>query len=171
MYPTGYNTQLPGHVPRPGRRRTARNLGTTAPFILDGRWLHAFNGPGMTTNAVHANFRYNGLSPNTTGMDEDYDAVDLENWFLAMQSADGSVIIPSFHRPAAIRIDPNAANGHLRLGTAPNAALARRRPGPTRPRGSSAPGRPTATTRRPSPTWFPTPPARSPTTWTTTATA
>ena len=38
-------------------------------------------------------------------MDEDYDAVDLENWFLAMQSADGSVIIPSFHRPAAIRID------------------------------------------------------------------
>ena len=78
------------------------------PFILDGRWLHAFNGPGMTTNAVHANFRYNGLSPNTTGMDEDYDAVDLENWFLAMQSADGLVMIPSFHRPAAIRIDiPN----------------------------------------------------------------
>ena len=29
------------------------------PFILDGRWLHAFNGPGMTTNAVYANFRYN----------------------------------------------------------------------------------------------------------------
>ena len=42
-------------------------------------------------------------------MDEDYDAVDLENWFLAMQSADGSVIIPSFHRPAAIRIDLDAA--------------------------------------------------------------
>ena len=39
-------------------------------------------------------------------MDEDYDAVDLENWFLAMQSADGSVMIPSFHRPSAIRIDP-----------------------------------------------------------------
>ena len=35
--------------------------GHTAPFILDGRWLHAFNGPGMTTNAVHANFRYNGI--------------------------------------------------------------------------------------------------------------
>ena len=46
------------------------------------------------------------MSPNTTGMDEDYDAVDLENWFLAMQSADGSVIIPSFHRPAAIRYRP-----------------------------------------------------------------
>ena len=68
----------------------------------------------MTANAMHANFRYNGWSqnpltstgnPNLVGMDEDYDAGDLENWFLAMQSADGSVIIPSFHRPAAIRID------------------------------------------------------------------
>ncbi|MGA9922073.1 MAG: hypothetical protein WBQ29_01645, partial [Isosphaeraceae bacterium] len=85
------------------------------PFILDGRWLHAFNGPGMTTNAVYANFRYNQpfvpLGPNAQGMDEDYDAVDLENWFLAIQSADGQVIIPSFHRPAAIRVDPtNATN-------------------------------------------------------------
>ena len=87
------------------------HLGATCPFILDGRWLHAFNGPGMTTNAVHANFRYNGQSPNAVGMDEDYDAVDLENWFLAMQSADGSVIIPSFHRPAAIRYDPNGVAG------------------------------------------------------------
>ena len=40
-------------------------------------------------------------------MDEDYDACDLENWFLAIQSADGQVIIPSFHRPAIIRYDPN----------------------------------------------------------------
>ena len=80
------------------------------PFVLDGRWLHAFNGPGMTNNAVHANFRYNGQNPNQTGMDEDYDAADLENWFLAMQSADGSVIIPSFHRPAAIRVD--TVNGY-----------------------------------------------------------
>ena len=83
------------------------NLWSTFPFVLDGRWLHAFNGPGMTYNAVHANFRYNGMNLNTVGMDEDYDAVDLENWFLAMQSADGSVMIPSFHRPAAIRYDPN----------------------------------------------------------------
>ena len=40
-------------------------------------------------------------------MDEDYDACDLENWFIAVQSADGNVMIPSFHRPAIIRIDPN----------------------------------------------------------------
>ena len=40
-------------------------------------------------------------------MDEDYDACDLENWFLAIQSADGQVIIPSFHRPGIIRYDPN----------------------------------------------------------------
>ncbi len=39
-------------------------------------------------------------------MDEDYDACDLENWFLAIQSADGHVIIPSFHRPGIIRYDP-----------------------------------------------------------------
>ena len=38
-------------------------------------------------------------------MDEDYDACDLENWFLAIQSADGQVMIPSFHRPAIIRYD------------------------------------------------------------------
>ena len=71
----------------------------------------------MTTNAVYANFRYNRpfvASPNAAGMDEDYDAVDLENWFLAMQSADGSVMIPSFHRPSAIRIDPT--NGYYDWG-------------------------------------------------------
>jgi len=112
--PTGYYlTQLPGQY------LVAAAGGTLTgawQFVLDGRWLHAFNGPGMTTNAVYANFRYNGTlqglptsigNPNLVGMDEDYDAVDLENWFLAMQSADGSVMIPSFHRPAAIRIDPN----------------------------------------------------------------
>ena len=31
-------------------------------------------------------------------MDEDYDAADLENWFLSVQSADGQVVIHSFHR-------------------------------------------------------------------------
>ena len=36
------------------------------------------------------------------GMDEDYDAPDLENWFLAIQSADGKVVIPSFHRPGIL---------------------------------------------------------------------
>ena len=39
-------------------------------------------------------------------MDEDYDACDLENWFLAIQSADGQVIVPSFHRPGILRYDP-----------------------------------------------------------------
>ena len=46
-------------------------------------------------------------------MDEDYDACDLENWFLAIQSADGQVMIPSFHRPAIIRIDPQQQHGRL----------------------------------------------------------
>ena len=125
-YPTGYVTQLPGQYLVAAAGGTLTGV---CQFILDGRWLHAFNGPGMTTNAVHANFRYNGLSPNTTGMDEDYDAVDLENWFLAMQSADGSVMIPSFHRPAAIRIDLNAATPIYDWGGPQNAAWEGAAPG------------------------------------------
>ena len=71
-------------------------------------------------------------------MDEDYDACDLENWFLAIQSADGQVIIPSFHRPGIIRYDPkngvndwartNPAAQLGRLGGADPPAGRRRRP-------------------------------------------
>src|SRR5262245_38261308 len=68
------------------------------PFVLDGRWLRAFNGPGLGSvinpvtgvpNSVYGNFRYNGdlLAgaqfpraipgiPGAVGMDEDYDACD-----------------------------------------------------------------------------------------------
>lgn len=84
----------------------AENLNDDFILTLDGRWLNAFNGPGQTVNPEAGNFRYNLMNPGATGMDEDYDAVDLQNWFLAMQSADGQVIIPSFHRPAAVRYDP-----------------------------------------------------------------
>jgi hypothetical protein len=125
-----------------------------ATFTLDGRYIRAFNGPGMTlanfagldtttppdltyqgagqphNNAAFGNFRVNGPllgiglnpaglfsaanppgagaivpglgDPNQIGMDEDYDACDLENWFLALQSADGQVMIPSFHRPGIL---------------------------------------------------------------------
>ena len=90
-----------------------------SPFVLDGRFLHAFNGPGMGPMAVYGNFRMNGGllagdrqvvacgNPDGVGMDEDYDACDLENWFLAIQSADGQVMVPSFHRPGIIRADPS----------------------------------------------------------------
>jgi hypothetical protein len=125
---------------------------TSLPFVLDGRWLHAFGGPGMgakstpinitlngttTTyqipNSVYGNFRYNGTyidsngnvdsrsigvtlnGPGAPSMDEDYDACDLENWFLALQSADGQVMIPSFHRPANIRYDPNNPTTSLQV--------------------------------------------------------
>src|SRR5262249_52396449 len=79
----------------------------------------AFNGPGMGPMAVYANFRVNGGllggssevpaagDPDRVGMDEDYDACDLENWFLAIQSADGQVLVPSFHRPGILRADPD----------------------------------------------------------------
>ena len=59
--------------------------------------------------------------PDAVGMDEDYDACDLENWFLAIQSADGQVIIPSFHRPGIIRYDPkNGVNDWARTNPAGN---------------------------------------------------
>ncbi len=92
------------------------------PFVLDGRYLRAFNGTGLSAIAspstgvpesYYGNFRFNpdGMSPNQFGMDEDYDACDLDNWFLAIQSADGQVMIPSFHRPAIIRYDTGAQTG------------------------------------------------------------
>ena len=94
-------------------------------FVLDGRHMRAFNGPGLTRPAAYvqnrdangnliansnypfnqaafANMRIAGIDPDATGMDEDYDACDLENWFLAIQSADGQVMIPSFHRPGIL---------------------------------------------------------------------
>src|SRR4051794_30762153 len=46
----------------PGTFTAYSNL-NNYPFILDGRWLHAFNGPGMTNAAVHANFKFNGPLP------------------------------------------------------------------------------------------------------------
>src|SRR5262249_35452362 len=91
------------------------------PFVLDGRYLHAFNGPGLGPRGVYGNFRVNGGlldgtseiltvgNPDRVGMYEDYDACDLENWFLAIQSADGQVVVPSFHRPGIIRADPGAS--------------------------------------------------------------
>jgi large repetitive protein len=93
-----------------------------ASFVLDGRFLRAFNGPGLGQTAVYGNFRVNGGllegnsdivavgNPDGVGMDEDYDACDLENWFLAIQSADGQVVVPSFHRPGIIRADPTDAS-------------------------------------------------------------
>jgi hypothetical protein len=118
---TGTTTPLPGFYLAQFIGKTGP-AATEFPFVLDGRWLRAFNGPGMTTNAAYGNFRYNGGlltgnttsilpgRPNASGMDEDYDACDLENWFLAIQSADGQVVIPSFHRPSIIRYDPTNGN-------------------------------------------------------------
>ena len=104
-------------------------------FVLDGRFMRAFNGPGLTrpvdafsyTNpvsgttsivnypfnqAAYGNMRVAGYDPDTLGMDEDYDACDLENWFLAIQSADGQVMIPSFHRPGILTADDWSATAH-----------------------------------------------------------
>ncbi|WP_435005335.1 hypothetical protein P12x_003232 [Tundrisphaera lichenicola] len=130
-------------------------------FVLDGRYMRAFNGPGLSrpliptvdnsqtpafpplvpfNAAAYGNFRANGNlvnpsydpttlasfpaglngvrfgDPDVIGMDEDYDACDLENWFLAIQSADGQVVIPSFHRPSILT--PEDWSSRLVGGTA-----------------------------------------------------
>ena len=79
--------------------------------------MRAFNGPGLTrtsptTTGTPTSTRSTSpptptsgstaSTPTPIGMDEDYDACDLENWFLAIQSADGQVMIPSFHRPGIL---------------------------------------------------------------------
>ena len=127
---TGTTTPLPGFYLGQLLANGGTPTATEFPFVLDGRWLRAFNGPGIgstvssitnVANSVYGNFRYNGVlnppvngyvpfGPNFVGMDEDYDACDLENWFLAIQSADGQVMIPSFHRPAIIRNDSAVNN-------------------------------------------------------------
>lgn len=104
---------LPGFLPA---NATLAFPFANAEFVLDGRYQRAFNGTGMAPHlsvgyGQGANFRYNGqfvggtftpFSPDDFPMDEDYDAVDLDNWFLAIQSADGSVVVPSFHRPGIL---------------------------------------------------------------------
>ena len=122
--------------------------------MLDGRYLRAFNGSGVAargrgcTTPAYGNFRVNGpgYDPDVIGMDEDYDACDLENWFLAIQSADGQVIIPSFHRPGILRADPSVTDLPERPGRRPRRRTTGRTPRPTRRRGSSAPARSTGTT-------------------------
>lgn len=101
---------------------TAANL-----FELDSRYRNAFNGGGQNPSVPGAvaipgefpNFLYNNVSigggytdPNNfsaPALDEDYDAPDTENWFMAMKSADGQVVIPSFFRPWTIAYDPQGA--------------------------------------------------------------
>ncbi len=136
----------------------------SSPFVLDGRYMRAFNGAGMTrpsfpvtdpttgsvvftpaypyNPAAYANMRVIGSdpavasgnyitgptslyglgNPDAIGMDEDYDACDLENWFLAIQSADGQVMIPSFHRPGILSADDWTAAARNSSGNVINAA-------------------------------------------------
>ncbi len=100
-----------------GRFRNAHNgAGMEALDHFTDVRLSNFNAPGNRRAAQFANFRINGtlfdqtlpltLAPfdvdSLFDMDEDYDAADLENWFLALQSADGDVMLPSFHRPGIV---------------------------------------------------------------------
>ncbi len=106
-------------------------------FEIDGRYQRGFNGSGIssvspstTANYIptlpgYPNFLFNGPisatvqagqynDPNLLPfqqLDEDYDAPDLENLFMGLISADGQVVIPSFHRPELLWYDPtNAAS-------------------------------------------------------------
>ena len=102
-------TNSPGTVAKNFSTLISEVSGAT--FVLDGRYMRTFNGPGLTQPfgtvypynlAAFGNMRVANFDPDSQGMDEDYDACDLENWFLGIQSADGQVVIPSFHRPGIL---------------------------------------------------------------------
>lgn len=101
--------------------------------VLDGSFMRAFNGAGQTSYALAQasiqgnplltelfrlpNHYRSGLASsivtNQVPLDEDYDACDLENMFLAIESADSSIVVPSFHRPSIVRyqVDPTNPTG------------------------------------------------------------
>jgi hypothetical protein len=90
-------------------------------------------------------------NPDDVGMDEDYDACDLENWFLAIQSADGQVVVPSFHRPGILRADLTDPS-YPTTPSRPTVGTIGGTPRPTRRPASCGPAGSTATRRSPSPT-------------------
>ncbi len=124
-------------------------------IVLDGRFLHAFSGPGVaasmvpsplsptgTANPAMPNFLFNGLSPRMLGMDEDYDAPDLENWFMGVQSADGkSITLPSFHRPGIVSLTDwkMKLNPNLSIDDPANVQALRAKSKFLRPRGDDHP--------------------------------
>ncbi len=127
-------------IAQPDTNAGMAQVGPNIYFALDGRFLRSFNGSGVTfmtfpgsgvpqdwgvypnmrlnsgvLDSVSGLFRPSGLPSNpdlpiAPGLDEDYDAADLENWFLALQSADGSITLPSFHRPGILRYDMSTFN-------------------------------------------------------------
>jgi len=127
-------------IAQPDTNAGMAQVGPNIYFALDGRFLRSYNGSGVSFTdiggithdwGVYPNMRLNAASniadpisglfrpsglpsnpdlPVAPGLDEDYDAADLENWFLALQSADGSITLPSFHRPGIIRYDMSTYN-------------------------------------------------------------
>ena len=112
-----------------GRYRHAFNgtgmaaLARNVDVAMTGPLAAPFNDPGNRNPGQFANYRVSGsildgdtnytvrpYNVNLLPADEDYDAPDLENWFLAVQSADGSVVIPSFHRPGILALDTNSSS-------------------------------------------------------------
>lgn len=85
--------------------------------LLAGQFANFRIARGLLDPAYPANAAAAPFDANALGMDEDYDAADLENWFLALQSADGEMVVPSFHRPgiltAADWTNTVAANGFI----------------------------------------------------------
>ncbi|MFO0949346.1 MAG: hypothetical protein U1D30_26110 [Planctomycetota bacterium] len=91
-----------------GTLGTMPNLGPTFPFNFthfsalaraDGTVMRVATSDGREPE------RYTGGpgNPDFFGYDEDYDYPDFNNMFLAMERADGQIILPSFHRPHLIK--------------------------------------------------------------------
>lgn len=74
-------------------------------FRFNGRLLDVAGNPitpGLGDPTLLSHLLTTDARRSYAGMDESYDACDLENWFLAIQSADGQVVVPSFHRPGIL---------------------------------------------------------------------
>ncbi len=86
------------------------DIGVARPFSAYPNFLYnRLNGANYPSGLNDPNFPASSMSSIPAQMDEDYDAADNENWFLALRSADGQIVIPSFHRPGNIIYNPNNA--------------------------------------------------------------
>ncbi|MBX9653820.1 hypothetical protein K2Y11_09415 [bacterium] len=110
LFPMNY-TEYDAFLPSPGVITRAATGGSIDPerftyVDTTGKWT------AMTGN-------------HWFGADEDYDYPDINNMFLAMERADGRILIPSFHRPGIIAQVADGVNTLTQYGYDPTNAVQR----------------------------------------------